>query len=179
MLDSCLWAQQSIINSVRDWCLLMGWISSWVSYWLAISSVSAPSPMPEFLIDRINFGLKILWVGWCFYHSTGGPAWLTYRRWTLQVPYPQCSESQLRSPALNLGHLPYSRSLTHPGDGPYLLTPGSCRFSFLFHGLTYTTWLWMCLNSYLDSALSYMLFWWRAEHKLCACKHLQFSSAKK
>jgi hypothetical protein len=25
--------------------------------------------IPAFLVDRINFGLKVLWVGWCFYHS--------------------------------------------------------------------------------------------------------------
>ena len=29
----------SIINSVRDWCLTMGWVSSWASYWLAVPSV--------------------------------------------------------------------------------------------------------------------------------------------
>jgi hypothetical protein len=32
--------------------------------------------VPAFLVDRINFGLKVLWVGWCLYCSTGIPAWL-------------------------------------------------------------------------------------------------------
>jgi hypothetical protein len=72
MLDSCLQAKQSIINSVRDWCLRMGW----VGYCLAIPTVSAPSPMPAFLVDRMVLGLKVLWVGWCLYHSTRVPAWL-------------------------------------------------------------------------------------------------------
>jgi hypothetical protein len=44
------------------------WVSSWACYWLAIPSVSAPSPMPAFLVDRINFVLKVLWVGWCLWH---------------------------------------------------------------------------------------------------------------
>jgi hypothetical protein len=62
MLDSCLQAKWSIINSVRDGWLSMGWASSWASYWLTIPSVTAPSPVPMFLVDRINFGLKVLWV---------------------------------------------------------------------------------------------------------------------
>ena len=28
------------------------------------------------LVGRINFGLKVIWVGWCPYPSTGSPAWL-------------------------------------------------------------------------------------------------------
>jgi hypothetical protein len=45
--------------------------SSWVGYWLVIPSVFASSPMPSFLVDKINFGLKVLWVSWCLYCSTG------------------------------------------------------------------------------------------------------------
>jgi hypothetical protein len=40
------------------------------SYWLAIPSVSAPSPVPASLFDRINFGLRGLWAGLYFYSST-------------------------------------------------------------------------------------------------------------
>jgi hypothetical protein len=36
-------------SSQRDWCLPMGWISSWASYWLAITSVSVSSPFLHFL----------------------------------------------------------------------------------------------------------------------------------
>ena len=43
----------------------MGSISSWAGYWLAIPSLSVPSCVPAFPIDRLNFGLKVLWVGWC------------------------------------------------------------------------------------------------------------------
>ena len=67
---------QNIINSVRDWYLSMGWVSIWAGYWLVIPSVSASYPVPAFLVDRIKFGLKVLWVGWCPYSSPGVPAWL-------------------------------------------------------------------------------------------------------
>ena len=73
---SCLQASQSIINTVSDQCFPRGWVSSWASYWLAVALVSAPSPVPTFLIERIKFGLEILWVGQCLYCSTGAPAWL-------------------------------------------------------------------------------------------------------
>jgi hypothetical protein len=32
--------------------------------------------VPEFLVDRINFMSKVLWVDWNTYHITGVPAWL-------------------------------------------------------------------------------------------------------
>jgi hypothetical protein len=35
------------------------------------SLVSALSAMPAFLVDRIIFGLKVLWVGCCPYCSSG------------------------------------------------------------------------------------------------------------
>jgi hypothetical protein len=53
---------KSITDSVRNWCSPMEWVSGWVNYWLVIPSVSAPSPMPALLVDRIHFGLKVLWV---------------------------------------------------------------------------------------------------------------------
>ena len=94
----------------------MGWVSSWVGYCLAQSSVSAPCSVPAFLVDRINFGLKVLCVSWCPYNATGFlPG---FRRWPLQVPYPQCCESQLRSPPLILQLLPSPRSLSLSGDVP-------------------------------------------------------------
>ena len=43
MLGSCMQAYQSINNSVRGWLSAMEWVSSWVSHWLAIPSVSVPS----------------------------------------------------------------------------------------------------------------------------------------
>ena len=51
----------------------MEWVSSWASYWLAILSVSDPSPTPAFLVDRIHFGVEMSWFP---YSSTGVPAWL-------------------------------------------------------------------------------------------------------
>ena len=54
----------------------MGWVSSWAGHGLAVPAVSALSPVPAFLVDSINFGLKVLWVGSCLYHSTGAPTWL-------------------------------------------------------------------------------------------------------
>jgi hypothetical protein len=42
--------------------LNLGWL------WLAISSVSAPSPGPALLVERLNLGLNVLWVrGLCFF----------------------------------------------------------------------------------------------------------------
>lgn len=32
--------------------------------------------VPAFPVGRINFGLKVVWVGWSPYSSTGSPAWL-------------------------------------------------------------------------------------------------------
>lgn len=34
----------------------MGWVSSCAGCWLAIHLVSAPSPVPAFLVDMMNFG---------------------------------------------------------------------------------------------------------------------------
>jgi hypothetical protein len=107
----------------------MGWVSSWVGYCLAQSSVSAPCSVPAFLVDRINFGLKVLCVSWCPYNATGFlPG---FRRWPLQVPYHQCCESQLRSPPLIPRYFPYSWSPSHHGYDPHLLTPITCRFLFI------------------------------------------------
>ena len=39
-------------------------------------SLSALSPVPVFLVERINFGFNIMWVGWYFYSSIGVPVWL-------------------------------------------------------------------------------------------------------
>jgi hypothetical protein len=44
-------------------------------YWLAFPSVSAPFPIPEFLVDRLSLGSIFLWVGWCPYCSSRIPAW--------------------------------------------------------------------------------------------------------
>jgi hypothetical protein len=93
-----------------------GRVSIWASYWLAIPSVSAPPSV--FLGDSINFGLKVLWVGWCLYCFTG------YMKHPLQVPYTQCNESQLSSPPLFL------RSLSCSEDNPYLIIPFADFHSF-------------------------------------------------
>ena len=58
--------------------------SSWAGYWMAIPSVSAPSPVSAFLVDRINFGLKVFWmVGVSIALLWFLPG---YRKWPLQVP---------------------------------------------------------------------------------------------
>jgi hypothetical protein len=62
-------------------------IVSGISVWLWDGSQVGPvigwsfaqsllSPVPAFLTVRINFGWKVLWVGWFLYHSTGVPVWL-------------------------------------------------------------------------------------------------------
>ena len=57
MLDSCLQAEQNIINSFGDWFPYMGCVSNWASHWLAIPSISALS-LSQYLVGRTNFGLK-------------------------------------------------------------------------------------------------------------------------
>ena len=133
--DFCLQAWESIINTFRNWCLSLGMILSWAHYWLAIPSVSAPSHVPAFLVDRIRFGSKVLWVVWCPYHSNRDPAqlqeitssgfislvlWLTAK--VILIDY----WSAL-----------FCRSLSRPGDAPYIpqfpfpspLQPSSLPFS--------------------------------------------------
>jgi hypothetical protein len=43
-----------------------------VSHFLHFFSIFVPA----FLVDRKQFGSKVVWVGWCSYPSTGVPAWL-------------------------------------------------------------------------------------------------------
>lgn len=69
-------ASIAIINSVKNWCLLMGWVSNWAGYESAVSSVFAQSSVPAFLVDGINFGSKVLGLSWCQYRCIGVPAWL-------------------------------------------------------------------------------------------------------
>jgi hypothetical protein len=55
-------------------------------------------------------------------------------KWPLQIPYPQCYTSCLRSHILTFGSILPSRSMGLPRYSPYLLTPThtpSCRFPFI------------------------------------------------
>ena len=51
-------------------CLKLGWFL--VGQSLSLCSIFTP----PFLVDRINFGSEVLWVGWCPYHFTAVPVWL-------------------------------------------------------------------------------------------------------
>jgi hypothetical protein len=53
----------------------MEWVPNWASYLLPIPSISAPSPIPAFLVVGVSFGSKVLWVGCCLYNYTGVSAW--------------------------------------------------------------------------------------------------------
>ena len=88
---------------------------------VANSPVFVPPLVPAFLVDRINFGLKVLWVGWCPYLSIGVPAWLQ------EVASLGSISPQLRSPPLILGCLPYFRSLSSLGDAPQYRDQGWSR----------------------------------------------------
>jgi hypothetical protein len=113
----------------------MGWVSSWASYWWYIPSVSAPSLVPTLLVDRIHFWVEILWVNWCLNHSTGVIV-LIQEVDSSKVPYPQCSESELRSSPLILGHLSYPRFLYYQRWKKNAPTPHLCqlKISIHFHG---------------------------------------------
>ena len=80
----------------------MGWVFNCAGY----CSVSTPSPVPAFLVDRVNFGSNVLWVGWHFYCATQVPVRLA----SSDLISPQ----RLRSPLLIHGHFSNPRSLTHP-----------------------------------------------------------------
>jgi hypothetical protein len=82
----------------------MAWISNWAGYWLVIPSVSTPLPIPIFLIERISFESKVLLLTWCSYRFTFLPG---HRRQPPQAQYPQCCESQPRTPSLIAEYLPY------------------------------------------------------------------------
>jgi hypothetical protein len=101
-------------------------VFSWADYSLAIPSVSAPSNIPEFLVDRINFGSKFcVWVGVPIAPMNFLPGHIGC---PLQVLYSQCCESQLRSLPLILGCLLYPKSLAHSQDALLLPIPTSYRF---------------------------------------------------
>ena len=73
--SACKHHRKSIINSVRDWFLPMGWVSVWGSHCLVIP-LSLLYLCPYTYCRWMHFGLKILWVGCFSYPSTGSPAWL-------------------------------------------------------------------------------------------------------
>ena len=100
----------------------MEWLPSWVSYWLAILSLSAPSipPSPcaciscrqdKFWVKSFVGGFMSLLLHWGSYLVIGAGFF------RFHIP------NAVRSPSLILGHPPYLRSLSRPGDAPHLPTP--------------------------------------------------------
>jgi len=75
----------------------MGWVSNWAGYWLVRSSVSASSLSLHFC-RQDKFGVQSLGVLIPPLGVLRG-----YRRFLLQVPYPHCCGSQIRSPHWFLG----------------------------------------------------------------------------
>lgn len=53
----------------------MGWVTGWITQWLDVPTVCSIF-IPAHLVGRINYGLKILLVGWCPPLFTWSPAWL-------------------------------------------------------------------------------------------------------
>jgi hypothetical protein len=89
--------------------------SGWASYWLAVPSVFAPSTIPLFLIDRTSLASMFCrWVGVPITPLGFLPG---HRRQLPEAPYPQCCESQLRTPSLILEASPI---------------PGLCLFMEMF-----------------------------------------------
>jgi hypothetical protein len=93
----CNYNKVSLIVPGIDACPWDGSQVGLVSGWAFPQFLFYPPfhPVLVFPVDRINFGLNVLGVGWCLTplgFQSGD------RRWPLQVPYPQCSELQLRSP---------------------------------------------------------------------------------
>jgi hypothetical protein len=78
--------------------------------------ISTPSSMPTFLVDRINLGLKVSWVGWCLYCSPWGSC-LATGGGLLSFPIPNAVTAKITSidswappssqaSVLSLGRLP-------------------------------------------------------------------------
>jgi hypothetical protein len=108
--------QRAIIINLRDWCLPMVWISSWAGYCLAILLVSTPSPVPAFLVDRIQFVSKFyVWVG--IPVAPVGSCWATGVN-LFRFAIPNDMSHSLRSLLLILGCFPNLSSLAHPQDDP-------------------------------------------------------------
>ena len=84
--------------------------------------------VPAFLVNRTNFGSKVLWVGWHPYHSTLGTAWLQ-----------KVTISESISPFLGISakappHHRFLGSLTHPRSltsSPYGTHP--CQLMISIH----------------------------------------------
>ena len=114
ILHAFLEIEQNIINSVKDWCLPMAWVNSLEDYWLTSPLGSDPSPVPTFLIERINFASKF-------------SEWVGYRGWPVQVLYPQYCESQLRLPPIDSWVSSLSKVSVMSSRCPLLLTPSSYR----------------------------------------------------
>jgi hypothetical protein len=84
----------------------------------------------HFFVDRINFGLTVLWVGWCLYNSTGVPVWLQQ----VASSGSMSPMSQPRSPSLILGCLPYPTSPSSPEDAFPHPHPCQLKISIHYHG---------------------------------------------
>jgi hypothetical protein len=67
---------------------------------MAIPSVTAPFPVPEFLVDRVNLGQRFC--GCVVIPIITWEILPVYRRWPVQVLYSHCNESQLNSHPLIL-----------------------------------------------------------------------------
>ena len=77
MLDSYLQTQQGIINSILDWFLPNLKLGHKLGQSLLDHSLSPCFIFVlVFLLGKINFGLKVLWVDWYFSLSTGSPTCL-------------------------------------------------------------------------------------------------------
>ena len=70
-------------NSVRDWCLSMGWVSSWASHWLAIPSVSAQA----LFLHILQLGHILGALGWDAVLIPPLGIMPGYRKWPLEDAY--------------------------------------------------------------------------------------------
>ena len=97
-----------------------------MGHWFTFPSVSGPSPVLAYLVDRVNFGSTILGVGWCPYCSIGIFAWLQEMA-SLGSIFPVLWGIAKVTP-IYFWVPPQPRSLAHPQDTPHLPTPASYRF---------------------------------------------------
>ena len=125
------------------WC-----VSSWASYSLAIPPVSTPSPVPAFLVERINFRLKVLWEDWYLYHSTGVPAWLQKEGFSGSIspmPWVLAKATPIDSWEPPLSHV-FGTASRCPLPLPLQISPPVADF----HSFTWPSGHLYCLSLYLS-----------------------------
>jgi hypothetical protein len=84
-------------------------------------------PVFVFLVDRISYGLKFLWVGWCPYCSIG----ISSSQWEVASSGFISTVLWVTAKVIPTWHLTYPRSLSLPRR--WSLPPHACQLQIFIH----------------------------------------------